>query len=169
MSSEPALRGIGFFRQTEKNLHDASVLIRRRIEKQSIIDEALDRGYCSAFFCGRWPDDGNGAELFVKEQSWLGHDEVGLEVVSNIRTGGTRFGINSAVEIWKCKVAIGDVRCVACLILPSLEVRDLRAADAKKNSQYLQISYFLGERGLQAAAALLDEREVKSRRVGNGL
>src|SRR5881397_344464 len=78
-TSEAAPGRIGFFCQVEKDLHDPGVLICRGVEKQPVINEALDRGHRSALFCGSWSDDRNGAQLFVKEQSWLGHDQVGLE------------------------------------------------------------------------------------------
>jgi hypothetical protein len=53
--------------------------------------------------------------------------------------------------------------------VPRLEVRDLGPADAQKDPQDFQISYILGERGIQAAAALFDERKVEARSVGNSL
>src|SRR6266850_7040765 len=87
-SSEAAPGRIGFFRQAQKDLHNPGVLICCGVEKQPIINEALDRGRRSALFCGSGSDDRNGAELFVKEQSWLGHDQVGLELVSNVGTSG---------------------------------------------------------------------------------
>ena len=168
-SSEPAPGRIGFLRQAQKNLHDPGVLICCGVQKQTIINEALNRGDCSALFCGGRPDDGNGAELFVKEQSWLGHDQVGLELISNVSAGGTGIGIDSAVEVRECEIAIGNIGGITGFVVPSLEVRDLGAADTQQYPQDFQVGYLLCERGIQAAAALLDEREVESRSVGDGL
>src|SRR5438552_18496400 len=168
-SSEAAPGRIGFFRQAEKDLHDPGVRVCCGVEKQTIINEARDRGHRSALFDGSWSDDRNGAELFVKEQSGLGHDQVGLELVSNIGTGSTGVGIDSCVEVREGKIAVRYIRGVACFILPSLEVRDLGAADTQKDPQDLQVGYFLGQRGIQAASALFDKCKMKSCRVRYGL
>src|SRR5436309_5153783 len=56
-TSEAAPGRIGFFCQVEKDLHDPGVLICRGVEKQPVINEALDRGHRSALFCGSWSDD----------------------------------------------------------------------------------------------------------------
>src|ERR1700692_252601 len=106
-SSEPAPGRIGFFRQTQKNLHDPGVFICCGVKKQPIINATLNRGHRSALFCGGLPDDRNGAELFVKEQSWLGHDQVGLKLVCNAGTSGTCIGIDSTVEVRECAGAAG--------------------------------------------------------------
>src|SRR5437763_13228657 len=145
-NSEPAPGRIGCLCQTEENLHDAGILVGRRVQKEAIIDKALNRGYRSALFCGSWSDDRNGAELFAKEECRLGHDKVGLELVSNIGTASTAVGIDSCVEVRKGEIAVRYIRGVACFILPSLEVRDLRAANTQKDPQDLQAGYFLGQR-----------------------
>ncbi len=105
----------------------------------------------------------------VFPRSWLGHDQVGLELVSNAGTSGTCIGIDSTVEVRECEVAIGYIGRITCFVVPRLEVRDLGAADTQQYPQDLQVGYLLCERGIQAAAALLDEREVESRSVRDGL
>src|SRR4029077_12273128 len=77
--------------------------------------------------------------------------------------------VDAAIEVRKRKIAVGYVGCVACLVLPSLEVHGPGPADTQKNSQDLQIGYLLSQGRVQAAAALLDEREVESCRVRNRL
>src|SRR6266702_2135960 len=100
-SSEAAPGRIGFFRQAEKDLHDPGVLICCGVEKQPIINEALDRGHRSALFCGSWSDDGNRTELLIQEQGRLGHDQVRLELVGNVRASRASIGINGAIEVRK--------------------------------------------------------------------
>ena len=89
--------------------------------------------------------------------------------ISNAGTSGTCIGIDSTVEVRECEVAIGYIGRITCFVVPRLEVRDLGAADTQQDPQDLQVGYLLCERGIQAAAALLDEREVESRSVRDGL
>src|ERR1700757_2990940 len=94
---EGAPGGIGSFRKSQKNLHDPGVFIGCGIEKEPVVGEALYGSNGSALLSGSRPDDGDGAELFVKEQCWLGHDQVGLEQISDVRTGSAVIGIHSDV------------------------------------------------------------------------
>jgi hypothetical protein len=48
-------------------------------------------------------------------------------------------------------------------------VHGLARTDTQQDSQNFQIGHVLGERGIQAGAALLDERKMKSRREGDSL
>src|SRR5579862_2092905 len=89
---EPAPSGIGFFRQIEEHLDDAGIFICCRIEKEPVINETLYRGDGSALLCRSRANDGNRAELLVKEQSRLRHDQVGLELVGNVSAAGTVVG-----------------------------------------------------------------------------
>src|SRR5580765_6602258 len=67
----------------------------------------------------------------IKEQGRLRHDQVGLELVGNVSAAGTVVRIDSDVQVGKCQITIGDIGRVARLVVPSLEVRDLRAADTQ--------------------------------------
>src|SRR4029077_6305669 len=58
---------------------------------------------------------------------------------------------------------------VACLIVPNLEVHDLRSTDADRDSQHFRTRHPLAESGVKASASLLDKRKVKSSRVGDSL
>ena len=53
--------------------------------------------------------------------------------------------------------------------MPDLEVHGLAGSDAEQDAQHLKIGHLLSEAGVQAGAALLDESEVESGGVGNGL
>src|SRR5258708_31518233 len=108
----------------------------------------MNGGCRAVLVCGGWPDDGDGAELFVKEQSWLGHDQVGLELVCNAGTSGTRIGIDSTVEVRECEVAVGYIGRVTCFVVPGLEVGDLGAADAQQDPQDFQRAYLLRQHGV---------------------
>src|SRR5438094_8781258 len=74
------------------------------------------------------------------------------------RDGGPRDGVH-----------VGQRKRLACLVLPSLKVHDLRSADADEDPQHFQTGYPLNEIGVEAGASLLDKRKVKSRREGDRL
>src|SRR5207302_11036041 len=52
---------------------------------------------------------------------------------------------------------------IACLVLPGLEVHDLRSADAEEGSKHFQTGNLLSQRRVEAGAALLNKTKVKSR------
>src|SRR5205085_4493480 len=58
---------------------------------------------------------------------------------------------------------------VASLVMPGLKMSGLSWADTEQNSQHFRVAHPLSKRWIEAGATLLDERKVKSRRVGNGL
>jgi hypothetical protein len=105
----------------------------------------------------------------AEEQGRLRHNQVGLEFISNVDASRTIIRIDANVEVWKRKIAVRYVGRVACLIVPCLEVHGLAGPNAQQDSQGLQIGYFLGERWVQAGAALFDESKVESGSAGNRL
>src|ERR1700739_2017335 len=113
--------GIGLFRQGEKRLHDPGVLVACGIEKEPVVNEALHGSNRAALLGRSRPDDGDRAQLFAKEQCRLGHDQVGLEQVSDVRAAGAGVGINRAVELGESKIAVGDVGGAAGFVVPGLE------------------------------------------------
>ena len=58
---------------------------------------------------------------------------------------------------------------IAGFVLPGLEVHDLRSADTEDDLKDFQAAGFLRHRRIEAGAALLDKRKVKSRREGDHL
>ena len=130
--------------------------------KQSIRGERLDSAHGSAHCVGR-PNDRTWGELPVEEGAGLGHDQVGL----------VGFPVERRrVEVWKHQAGIGGVGQrgrIAGLVLPGLEVRRLGRPDAKQNAQHVHAGDSLSERRIEAGAALLDERKVKGRCVGDRL
>ncbi len=168
-SSDFAACFVRFLRQTHQRIHDPGVPVCRRVEEEAILSKADDGGHRASLLCGSWANDGDRAQLFVKKEGRFGHDQVGLELVCDVIAGGPGVGIDAGIEVGKRQVAVGDVGRVAGLVVPGLEVRDLAPANAQQNPQNFQIGYLLSQRRVQAAATLLDEREVESRRVRNRL
>src|ERR1700746_263143 len=127
-------------------------------DEQSVVNEGLNSAHgCTLGFC--WPDDRHRRELFAQEDGRLRHDEVGLEIV----------GVGIRVQVSKHKVAVGNSGSIACLVMPSLEVSGFGGPDTQENAQDFGVSDALGERGIETAAALLDESEVEAGGVGDGL
>jgi hypothetical protein len=58
---------------------------------------------------------------------------------------------------------------VARLVVPGLEVADFRAADAKQDAQDFDAPGALGQLRIEARAALFDEAEMETRRIGDRL
>ena len=111
------------------------------------------------------PNDRNFREIPAEERAWLGHDQIGLEVLP---TKGR------CIEVWKHETAIGQgshrrLNPVASFVVPGLEVGGLGRADAQQDSQDLWMGYPLRQGRVEAAAALLDKAEMECRRVGDGL
>ena len=74
------------------------------------------------------------------------------------RDGGPRDGVH-----------VGQRKRIACLVLPSLKVHDLRSADADEDAQDFQTGNLLSERMVETGAGLLDKRKVKPCREGDRL
>src|SRR5260370_3651216 len=53
--------------------------------------------------------------------------------------------------------------------MPNLKMHDLRSADTDSDAQHFWIGYPLAQSGVKAGARLLNETEVKSRRIGDCL
>src|SRR4029077_4671191 len=108
------------------------------------------------------------------EECWFRHDQIGLEFIGNCfaaayGTGCTRVGIDPGIEGGESEIAVGDVGRVSGFVVPDLEMHGFARADAEKNPQNFQISYFLSQRGVKASATLLDEPKVKTGRARNSL
>ena len=158
---------VRFFGQAHESVDDSRISVCRWVKEQPVLNKADDRGYGASLFCGCWADDGDRTELLAKKQRWLGHDQIGLEFVGGSR--GAIIGIDATIQIRKRKITIGDVGRIACLVVPSLKMHDLRSADAQQDSEHFQIGDLLGQGRIKAAAALLDESKVKSSGAGNRL
>ena len=86
-----------------------------------------------------------------------------------IRLVWSQFAVGVEVGEHQPVRGIGQGRRIAGFVVPGLEVHDLGAADAEQDAQHLRVGDPLGQRGVEAGAALLDEREVEARRVGDRL
>ncbi len=132
-------------------------------DEQPIVRKGLDRGHCTPTppLPGR-PNDRNGRKLVAEEDGRLGHDQVGLEVLS---------AKGSGIEVRKHQpvCGIGQSRRIASLIMPGLKVRCLDRADTEQDAQHFQIGNPLGQCGIEAGATYLNEPKMEARRVGNGL
>src|ERR1700730_18612614 len=84
--------------------------------------------------------------LPVEEGTGLGHDQISLEVLAE------------RIKVWKRQSIgrIGQLNRVASLVLPGLEVHGFGRADTEKDKQDLWVGYLLGQRRIEAAAALLN-------------
>src|ERR1700720_345606 len=117
------------------------------------------------------PNDRNRREFSAEERAWLGHDQIGLEVLQAERRWGWE---RRHIEVRKRETAIGQrsqrIRNrVARLVVPGLEVGGLGRADTEQDPQDLWMGYPLGQGRVEAAAAYLDEGEMECRRVGDRL
>src|ERR1039457_2816086 len=106
-------------------------------------------------------------ELSVEEGRGLGHDQVGLEVLS-AKGRGVQVG-EGYVYTGDGIHGIGYVWCVAGFVGPRLEMHNRGSADAEHDAQGFQARYPLRQFRVKAAAALLDGAEVKTGRVGDRL
>src|SRR5437879_4591600 len=134
------------------------------VNEKPVTDKALDRAHSIDLpWTGR-ANDGAGAQSLVDEFARLGHDQVGLQrlwlTLCQVfkRNGGPRDGVH-----------VGQGKRIACLVLPSLKVHDLRSADADEDAQNFQAGYPLNESSVEAGAGLLDKRKVKSSGEGDRL
>src|SRR4029077_16166934 len=64
---------------------------------------------------------------------------------------------------------VGKLRCVTGLVMPGLEVCDLDSTDAEQNAQNFHIADSLRQLRVEAAPALFDKSEVKTRCVDDRL
>ena len=140
-------------------------------KEKPVIDESTDSCRCAIESCGSRANDRNRPELLVKEVCGLGHDQVGLQSVPR---EGFRIRLPlGTLEVRKRHrrivhlVEIRQWSCIAGLVLPSLKVHGLARANAQQDSQNFKIGYVLRQGWVEAAATLLDERKVKSRRKGD--
>src|ERR1700747_3702439 len=92
---EPAFGFIRLFRQAHENVDNPSILVGRRVKEQPVLNKADDRGYGGPLFCGCRADDGHRTELLAKNKRWLGHDQVGLELIGGAR--GAIVGVDANV------------------------------------------------------------------------
>ena len=78
-------------------------------------------------------------------------------------------GNGSAGGMRKAGVRIGDLKGVASLVVPGLEVRRFGRPDAEKNAKDFSIGHALRERRIETAASLFDKAKVETSREGDGL
>src|SRR5207302_2249643 len=97
----------------------------------------------------------------AQEKRRLGHDQVRLQQVI------------ADIDFWEYQTGLAKVsegpNVVAGLVMPDLEVGRLRRADAEQDAQHFETGHALRQRRIEAAAALLDEGEMKTGSVGDGL
>src|SRR5258706_16472694 len=124
------------------------------------MDTALKRDtHARSTFYSCRTNNGHRSGSRIQEDRWLRHDEVGLEQIGCGNTVHRSFagvGVNPAIEVGECEIAVGDVRRVSRFVMPDLEMHGFARADGKKNPQNFQISYFLSQRRVKASATLLD-------------
>jgi hypothetical protein len=104
-----------------------------------------------------WAYDRTYRKRPAEERAWLGHDQIGLEILP---AEGRR------IEVGKHEIGIGGIgqrRCVARLVLPGLEVHGFGRADTEQDEQDLWVGDLLGQRRVEAAAALLDGGEIETK------
>src|SRR5258708_20576484 len=77
--------------------------------------------------------------------------------------GGVQFGENQAVR------GIGQTLVIARLVLPRLKMGCLGGPNAQEDTQNFCVGDSLGERRIEAGAALLNGGEGKAGGVGDGL
>ena len=81
---ETTPRIVGCLGQPHEDRDNSSVFVVRGIEEQAIFNEALNGGYratATGFRCGT--NNRYGSELGIQEEGWFGHDQIGLEQISN--------------------------------------------------------------------------------------
>src|SRR5262250_501137 len=138
---ELARRLIGFFGKTHQDVHNPGVAVCRGVKEKSVFNKTLDGGYRTTLFGGSWANDGNGTKLCVQEERWLRHDQV--------RLGSVCLGWILWIKIRESEIAVGNVGSVAGLVLPSLEVHDLRPTDTQQNSQNFEVGHLLSQHRVQ--------------------
>src|SRR5580704_9999784 len=160
-ASRLALGCVGLRRQLLQELKE----LLRLTDEESIAGQPVERSRGRPH-SGRRPNDGDSGELPVEERCRFGHDQVCLKVLAAERRSVKVREAHLYASHW---VSVADVGSIARFVVPGLEVRDLRAADAEKNPQDLHIGDALRQRRIETAAALLDEGEVEAGRIGDGL
>src|SRR6266576_1956357 len=113
------------------------VLVCTWVEEDPIIGEADNGGHCATLSCRGRTNYGDGAKLPIQEERWLRHDQVGLEVVSWVGTSAAWIRVDSAIQVRKRKITVGDIGSIAGLVVPRLEVHYLGSADTQQNPQDL--------------------------------
>ena len=137
-------------------------------DEQPVGREGFYRRHRTACVYRGRPNDRNRREFSAEERAWLGHDQIGLEVLQAERRWGWE---RRHIEVRKRETAIGQrsqrIRNrVARLVVPGLEVGGLGRADTEQDPQDLWMGYPLGQGRVEAAATYLDEGEMECRRVG---
>src|SRR4029077_10793578 len=81
LRSKPASSLISFFSQLHELLHEPGVFLRLRVQEESVLSEADDRGHRTAELYRRRADNGYRAKLLVQKVRRLRHDQVRLQGV----------------------------------------------------------------------------------------
>src|SRR5215831_3740630 len=134
------------------------------VDEKSVGDKALDRAHgINLSWTGR-ANDGTGTQVFVDEFARLRHDQVGLQCLGLTlgqipkRHGGSCDG-----------VCVGQGKCIASLVLPSLKMHDLRPANTDEDAQNFQAGYLLSKGVVKTSTNLLDKSKMKAGREGDRL
>ena len=140
--------------------------LRRLTDEKPVVGKRLDRSPGRPPRLGRTNDRTRG-ELPAQKHSWLGHDQVGLEVFASKR-GSVQVGERHTHTCHGID-HVGQDHGVARLVVPRLEVTDLGAADAEQYAQCFDAVGALGELRIEARPALFDKGEMEAGGVGDGL
>ena len=148
--------------QILQELHELAGLT----DEKAVSCQCLHSTHGHAFGFGR-TNNRAGRKLATQKRRRLGHDQVGLKVLSpkwrriqiRERNGDTGDGIDN----------IRDGHHVSCFVLPGLEVADFSSPDAEQDAKNLGIRGSLRQGRIETAAALLDPGKVKACGVGNDL
>src|SRR5260221_12818051 len=132
--------------------------LRRLADEQPVGRQGTQSAHGSPLGRGR-ANDRNDRERAAEEDGGLGHDQVGLEVLSAKRRG---------IEVRKHQPirGVGQSRRIACLVVPGLKMHCLGWADTEQDAQHFWIGDSLGQRGVEARATLLAESKIEYHCVG---
>ena len=159
---------ISLFRQVTHHFKELLVFLA---DEESIRHETIESGHGARILRRRRADDRDRREVFVQKVSRLGHDQVGLQSIP-LQGFRVRFALrlsqvskrNLCARSARSVVRIRNRKRVAGLVLPSLKVHRFAGPDTEQNSQDFRITDLLSERRVEAGAALLDKREMKTSR-----
>jgi hypothetical protein len=129
--SHLAFCGIGGFSEFHKDVHNAGISSRSGIEKQAVIGETDHGGDGTALLRGSGANDRDRPELCIEEHRRLRHDQIGLEFVRDIWPCCACVGVHGTIKVRKREGAVRYIGRIARLVMPGLEVRDLRPADTQ--------------------------------------
>src|ERR1700674_2675549 len=108
------MRGVRCFCEAHQPCHDSGVIACRRIDEESVVHKAHNSGNrASATGFAGGTNDRNWSQSWIKEESWLGHNQIGLEIVGDRPTclvtviAVRVIRVKAAIEVWKGKISVG--------------------------------------------------------------